>query len=84
MSKILISNQFEFYFSILKYLNFQETLKLQFGTYTGEVRDGKPHGQGVFNFNPDDLQVNLQKIQLVFSLNPDNIEVNFQLTSSVL
>ncbi len=35
----------------------QETLKLQFGTYTGEVRDGKPHGHGVFNFNPDDIQV---------------------------
>ena len=36
---------------------FQETLKLQFGSYTGEVRDGKPHGQGVFNFNSDDIQV---------------------------
>jgi hypothetical protein len=22
------------------------------------VRDGKPEGQGVFNFNPDDIQVN--------------------------
>ena len=32
-------------------------MKLQFGTYTGEVKDGKPHGQGVFNFNADDIQV---------------------------
>ena len=36
----------------------QESIKLQFGTYTGEVKDGKPHGHGKCVFNSDDIQVN--------------------------
>ena len=35
----------------------QESIKLQFGTYTGEVKDGKPHGHGKCVFNSDDIQV---------------------------
>ena len=38
-----------------KYL--QESLELQFGTYTGEVQDGKPHGKGSVSFNSEDIQV---------------------------
>ena len=35
----------------------QESIKLQFGTYTGEVKDGKPHGHGACVFNNEDIQV---------------------------
>ena len=35
----------------------QESIKLTFGTYTGEVKDGKPHGHGKCVFNSDDIQV---------------------------
>ena len=34
----------------------QESLKLQFGTYNGEVKDGKPNGHGKMVFNNDDIQ----------------------------
>ena len=35
----------------------QETIKLQFGTYTGEAKDGKPNGHGSVVFNSEDIQV---------------------------
>ena len=35
----------------------QESIKLQFGVYTGETKDGKPHGQGKCVFNSEDIQV---------------------------
>jgi len=34
----------------------QESLQLQFGTYSGEVEDGKPSGKGSVTFNSDDIQ----------------------------
>ena len=46
---------FDIDIQLYKYL--QETLELQFGTYTGEVQDGKPHGKGSVSFNSEDIQV---------------------------
>ena len=34
----------------------QETLKLSFGSYSGDVKDGKPNGHGSVVFNNDDIQ----------------------------
>ena len=45
-----------------KYL-FQESLQLQFGTYSGEVEDGKPSGKGSVTFNSDDIQVGTSLLQ---------------------
>ena len=41
----------------------QESIKLTFGTYTGEVKDGKPHGHGKCVFNSDDIQVSCASLK---------------------
>ena len=38
----------------------QESIKLSFGTYTGEVKDGKPHGHGTCVFVNDDAAVSAE------------------------
>ena len=58
---LLISSVFLILTCNYKYL--QESLELQFGTYTGEVQDGKPHGKGSVSFNSEDIQV----IRLIYS-----------------
>ena len=45
----------------------QESIKLQFGTYTGEVKDGKPHGHGACVFNNEDIQVRYHTFFLMYT-----------------
>lgn len=42
----------------------QERIEQTFGVYVGEVEDGKPHGQGVCNFNKDDIIVSENELKL--------------------
>ena len=37
----------------------QDKVELQFGIYVGQLKDGKPHGEGHCNFFDDDLIVSI-------------------------